>query len=345
MWKWSNYYCANTAKETLRVNLDETSICMFQGASRGNIFVSKREEPCERASLNERRSYLTHVGLVCDRAGIQPLLPQFLIGNERVLPAGQMAALRGACPPNVRLVRQKSSWNNTQLFCAIIRAVGKTLREVAPGLQPIFFFDAATIHIPPAVFRACRVAGMWPVVIPARATWLLQPLDTHVFKHLKAALRKACLEHRVLTEDGRLPIAGLLRCLCSAIGDVLGGVDWSSAFEHDGFSPLQAGLSERVRKHVGVACAVPAPADRPTADDLRCCFPANRRIPLGAIWSAFDTPVVGGAAAPSAGSAEPAPIAPAARLVADAPITRSMSRRMREAAAAEASGAGASSSV
>ena len=318
--------------------------------------MSKREEPCERATLNERRSYLTHVAFVCDRADVQPLLPQFVVGNEHILPAGQMEALRALLPENVRLVRQKSSWNNPLLFAAMIRAMGATVKALAQDFQVILLFDAAPIHCPRPVFAACRTAGVWPVVVPARATWLLQPLDTHVFRGFKAALRRACVRERVLTADGRLAIAGLLRSLSVAVGEVLTVVDWSAALDHNGFGAAQAGASERVRDRVGGPGGLVDPAGRPTVAELQLCFPANRACPSAAVWSAFDAPlpapveakasaarpaIAAALGPPSWGAGASAPPAPPLPSGGRA-ITRSMSRALAKAASAASAGASSS---
>ena len=191
---------------------------------------------------------------------------------------------------------------------------------------------------------------MWPVVIPARVTWLLQPLDTHIFKRFKTNLRRACLRERILTLDGKLPIAGLVRCLVQAIGGVLGGVDWSRAFEDNGLRSMQEGVCERVRKRVGVEGGVAVGGERPTADEVRQCFPANRGVPFGALWGAFDRPVglavVAAAAGPArlVSAARPSSGASAggASSSTDRAVTRSMSRL---AAAASGSGAASSSSA
>ena len=44
-WQLYNYLLTSipAGKRVLRINLDETSICLFQGRVKGNVFVSKRE--------------------------------------------------------------------------------------------------------------------------------------------------------------------------------------------------------------------------------------------------------------------------------------------------------------
>ena len=89
---------------------------------------------------------MTHVAIICDDPALQPLLPQFVIGNCAVFLQREWRALQASCPSNVVLVRQKSAWNNTKLFCEILRQPGVVLRpflcSVQPGTYSIdFFFD------------------------------------------------------------------------------------------------------------------------------------------------------------------------------------------------------------
>jgi hypothetical protein len=343
VWQWFNFYSASAppGKEILRVNVDETSVCLFQGGHRGNIFVSKRDEPTERAALNQRRSYITHVAFVSDRADVQPLLPQFVIGNEHVLPARQLAALQAACPA-VRLIRQKSSWCNSELFAAMVRALGRALAALSSNFQIVLIFDAAKIHLTRSVFVACRAAGAWPLVVPGRTTWLLQPLDTHIFRGFKSSLRRACMRRRALTADGALVIEGLLLGLCEAIEEVLRGGDWSAAFDHDGFGASQQRVSDRVKKHLCIDNAPTVSSSRPTSEELRCCFPARFRIPYAALWSSFDNPPVRGgplAARPTRAASATTAAAPSL----SRPVTRAFAKR--QAAIAGGSGAASSSSA
>ena len=95
-WQWANYVFSQVppGKRVLRVNFDETAICLFQGAGRGNVFLAKTDPAVQHVPLGKRRTFLTHVGFVCDDPIIQPLLPQVVVGNEHMIKAGQVDALR-----------------------------------------------------------------------------------------------------------------------------------------------------------------------------------------------------------------------------------------------------------
>ena len=223
-------------------------------------------EPLQKASLATKRTCFTHVGLICDEPALQPLLPQVLIGNEQTFLEGDMAALRAACPANVHLVRQKSAWNNAETCKAIIRLLAEALRPhlASKGLQPVLLLDAAPCHLHPSIFQCCAANGIWPIVVPAGLTWLLQPLGAHAFLQYKLRLRARYRSRRAATADGKLTVAQFLPAVCDAIHQVLEGRTWATAFEKNGFGQSQAALSAFVLRQCQLENAPSIPSSLPT---------------------------------------------------------------------------------
>ena len=251
-----------------------------------------RNEPIDSVPLAKRRCYLTHVAFICDRSDIQPKLPQLIIGNESTFLASALPALQAACPANVQLVRQRSAWNNTARCVEAMGVLGATLAPHATTLQPVLLFDAAKVHVSAEVSQACTKAGSWPALVPAKMTWLLQPLDTDAFGPFKVCLRKAYERARVGTADGNLDVGGFLPCVAEAIRKVLQGHAWGAAFDGTGFGSAQGRLSLLVRKHLALEGTVDIPSVRPTDDALRACFPRRTRPPTKIIWGPFNGPSV-----------------------------------------------------
>ena len=85
-WQWHNFYVLRKVppgRTHVRINLDETSICLFQGDSKGTVLIDKRQGvPLQNVPRARRRCCLTHVAFVCDSADLQVHLPQVIIGNE-----------------------------------------------------------------------------------------------------------------------------------------------------------------------------------------------------------------------------------------------------------------------
>ena len=168
-----------------------------------------------------QRRFLTYVAIVCDVPHIQKVLPQFVIANERTIPAPLLGHLRSRSPSNVHLLRERTAWVTTAIMCMIARAVSAALTPFRAGYPPIFSVDACKAHLAPAVFTACAAAKLWPLLVPARMTWLLQPLDTHVLSLFKAALQQAFQAARIRAADGRVDLSDLLTSVYAATQLVL----------------------------------------------------------------------------------------------------------------------------
>ena len=285
VWQWYNYLQARAAdgKRLLRINLDETSICLFQGDVKGTVFYDRKrdrtgERPAQRVSRAKRRTCLTHVGVICDDTALQPLMPQFLIGNSSTFLMRDWAGLQARAPANVTLVRQKSAWVNIRLLVQIVRRLGLLLRPHAGSCQPVLIMDACRVHFAEPVLRACRFWGLWPVLVPARLTWLLQPCDTHAFCRYKAKLKVAYQFSRVATARGDPDVANFLDCMYTAIREVFHGVRWSLAFEQDGFGREQVGVSLSIQERLALQVPIAVPNLRPTEEQLRECVPRKAKV-------------------------------------------------------------------
>jgi hypothetical protein len=277
------------------LNLDETALCLHPGAVPGNVFPSKRRptDYAHMVPLAKRRCYATHVGIICDQPEVQPLLPQVVVVNEKTVRPGSsrredhLPALQAACPANVRLVRQKSAWNNAALLSWIVGLLGAALRPFLGDFQPILLLDTVKFHWGKRVLAACRAACIWPLYVPAGLTWLLQPLDTHAFRLYKAFLREAYGDARAAAEVGELPIADFLQCVYRAIRSVLQGHRWAASFDANGFGDRQSHVSGFVRRRLQLEAPLDLPADRPSDDAVSFCFPRGAGVPLAEIWLAM----------------------------------------------------------
>lgn len=255
-------------------------MCLWQGRRKGNVFISKKEpSAAQRVSLATMRSYLSHIGIICDDPLIQPVLPQEIRGNRYTIPAGQVASLRFGLAANVFLERERSAWNNSRVMMRVLRRLRRALGPYMGHVQPILIMDANGCHKTPEVIALCRLLGIWPLLVPARLTWLLQPLDTQCFAAYKTSIRKAFQTARIQSTTGRLDLAGFLRCVEQAIREVLQHRAWAPAFDGDGFGNQQADVGRRVRTALELSGALAVPSTRPTVEQLQRVFPQRVVVP------------------------------------------------------------------
>ena len=60
VWQWYNYAASRVpaGKEPLRINLDETSLCLFQGDAKGTVLFRKKKKAwTKHASVDETRKF------------------------------------------------------------------------------------------------------------------------------------------------------------------------------------------------------------------------------------------------------------------------------------------------
>ena len=290
-WRWWNYYeVLGQRKTILPVNMDESPICFYQGDGEGTIVLDRkrhREEAVQRVSRKTRRRHMTLVAFICDREDIQPALPQVLIMNEATCPLRTLQRLRAAVSPNILIVRQKSAWNNEHLCADIIRRLGESIAPFKHLYQPVLLMDAAKMHTSKRVVLACRAMNIWPLLIPAGLTWLLQPLDTHGFSPFKNVLTKLYQAARVSSTNQELDIQEFIECVSEAVDSVLCGRGWKRAFERCGFGLRQAQVATRTLANLGVEdCEVLA--TMPSWEEIHACFPRRTRAASLLFWRVLE---------------------------------------------------------
>jgi hypothetical protein len=104
------------------------------------------------------------------------------------------------------------------------------------------------------------------VIIPSRMTWCLQPLDTHVFARLKAAIRGAVFERMAGGLGGRVSPSDRIRLHGEAIRSVLVERDWSEVVRRGGLDGPGHVLRPAVLELLSGADVTPR---FPSAEDLQ----------------------------------------------------------------------------
>ena len=278
-------------KRPLRINFDETSVCLFQGHGAGNIFIAKRSRPTQNVSRGARRACLTHVAFACDDPTIQPLMPQIIIANERTIPKRQITAIRRSLRRNILVIRAKSAWVNGSVCAQIVRLLLEALAPRMHEFQPILSFDANRAHCGLPVLRALIAAKMWPLLVPASTTRHVQVLDTHGFAAYKLCLQRKYQAKRIQTTDGVVGVAELVDAIQETIKDTLDSKIWSTAFDYNGFGLRQAGVSPKLLATLGVVEPVAIPADRPSDEQVLSCFPRGAKPEGIGAWLTLDVEV------------------------------------------------------
>ena len=291
MWQWWNCLEEHVAqpKNVLRVNVDETAVRFYMPQRRGLVAKRRRGGPplAQDASRRQQRSCVTHVAAICDDTAVQPSLPQVFIGNEAVLQAAAVKLVRPALHENVILLRRKSGWVNKDFLVSYVKLLAACLEPFASDYQPILLWDALPAHCAPSVLRAAGRAGLWVVIVPAKMTWLLQPLDTDVFARYKQYLRHRYLELLCASHDGRVAATSIILAMNDACRQVLQGNAWAAVFWRNGFGAVQSGVKRSMAEEFELDKVEGAGSSLPTLMQLSAIFPNRLEAPINELFSPF----------------------------------------------------------
>ena len=198
---------------------------------------------------------------------MQALLPQILMGNRRRFTRQILRSEWKDQPPFVQTWTAESVWVNHSIMNKIITVVHKCIEEIFAQYQVIFVVDAARCHIHrDIVNHACR-HDMWMLEVPAKMTWLLQPLDAYVFAGFKAHLKQQYADPHYTPEATSMPTINWLRILWTRIEHKVHNLDGKHAFAKVGLQSQQRDMSEHVAAFTTTTpprtfgCAMPSPAD------------------------------------------------------------------------------------
>ena len=309
-WQWFNHLHGQVApgKVVLRINFDETAVCVAQNHKKGNLLLRKR---AARRGFGTKvtRAYLNHVAFICDDAEIQRLLPQVIIGNEYVLKAGELAALRARVPHNTVFIRAHAAWVNGPACKTLLKLLHDALAPFLERVQPILLFDAYKGHLTYYKWNSCAKFRIWPILVPASMTWYFQPLDTHSFAAYKRRLHDAYQELCAELRGGVGGVSEVVDSIVTATAEVLNVRSWAHAFDRNGYSAGQTGVPKKAWELLGVQRALVIGSARPSDSHIRACCPKNFIVRADSALKAVGTAATPATARSTAVARPTAPVA------------------------------------
>ena len=263
------------------MNLDETAIYRCAMKARGYISKSRCEHtgrvPARFVNKSLQRGTATHVSIITHRTDLQGVLPQFVLLNQRTfkvsdLPEGNTSGLQ--------FWRGETAWNTAAKMVRILEAIACKLADKTGTLQPVILLDMAPCHIDHQVIAAANRLGLWLLYVPARLTYLLQPLDVAAFCRFKQHLNSLFLARQDTT--GTLKTSDWIRTLCTLGKTFWRGTPWKSTFQAVGLFGKQTDLIEEIRC-MGLLRKKDGPTAMPTEEELQTIWPRKKNVPFGSL--------------------------------------------------------------
>ena len=294
VWNWANFLHARIPphERAVVVNMDETSIRLYQKPGKGCVVKVARKEKRSAKSLtrNVTKGQLlgtfTHVAMICDDADLQPHLPQFLFINQTQISQAEFDSIQGEWLPNVDARRVANPWMTNDKMKFVLKGLADAVAANSQNRRVVLCSDAHKTHIATSTWKSAAAHNIFYFIVPARLTWALQPCDTHLFAMFKNMLCTSCQKLAILNGRRRWDIILLMKALNTTIGDVLNKRSWQKAFDDLGYRGNQKNVSQRVLDKVDLAERPAVPNAIPSLAVLTSCFPLRTDIPIGHVFSA-----------------------------------------------------------
>ena len=237
-----------------------------------------------KAALSARRSAVTLVASVCDDVEIQPVLPQVIVGSERVLARGDAQKINAEPDASVYCLRKKSGWVNKEILTQIIELMGVALKPWQQTRYFLLCMDACPCHCSAQIVRACNKAGLHVFYVAAGMTSSLQPCDTHVFARFKRFLRAGMETLRLESVTGDTQTGEVLQLISRAVHSVLNSRDWTEAFSQTGLRDQQRKVANSLLRRLDWTEIPMISSGLPSLAQLQQVYPRNSIIPVADIF-------------------------------------------------------------
>ena len=274
------------------VNMDETSIRLYQKPGKGYVVKMARKQKRSAKSLtrNVTKGQLlgtfTHVAMICDDAELQPHLPQFLFINQTQISQADFESIQGEWLPNVHARRVANPWMTNDKMKIVLKGLADAVSANSKNRRVVLCSDAHKTHIATSTWQSAAAHNFFYFIVPPKLTWALQPCDTHLFAMFKNMLSTTCQKLAILNGRRRWDITLLMKALNTSIGDVLNKRSWRKAFDDLGYRGNQRTVTQRVLDKVDLAERPEVPRSIPSLAVLTSCFPLRTNIPIGHVFSA-----------------------------------------------------------
>lgn len=291
-WQWANFWASRCppGKTVVHVNMDETSIPLWQNPGRGLVRIPEGKsrkavlESEQRATLAKRRCYMSLLCFLSDDEEVQKKLPQVLVVNEKTISVVMRNALEEelAFREDFFLLRRKSAWTDAAFLGQVLRLVAGCLAPFAASRHLLFAMDCSPVHATTSVAQAAARGGLHLHYIPAKMTGVMQPLDVYFFGPFKHSLRRAYGEKCLQSESGEVDALELCRLVMNTLPELLHRRSWRHAFRGCGYGGNQAEIGERLRRRLEWPNG-PPPVSRelPSLAQLESVWISGKRLPIG----------------------------------------------------------------
>ena len=252
------------------INMDETTISCLKRTKYGMVapaafnvsetsVESKRQGGFPRCAL---------IASIVNDDALQPKLPQVFLPKTRAtfFPPKKIRGVFIDAGPPIRAYHGGSGFQSPASMRQWLRDLRHVLLAHRPNHEWVLVMDCYSVHTSRDVLRYARSLKFVVVLVPSRMTWLLQPLDTHVFADFKRTLRRLIMTRRIDSNYGRITWSEGLKTATQAVLAKLVQGSWRLTMRGAGMGERSAALQPAIRDLLSGVDLTPRP---PALEEMR----------------------------------------------------------------------------
>lgn len=251
------------------LNMDETTLSNIKRFKKGVVLSGGPPGMVEKMSQPD--GAIPHTSLIAtisSDAELQRHLPQVrLVRTPRGRVPGRRT-LQHYCQAGAPQIAWHGGggWNTVPSMLEYIRLIYSVCRKHLPGRAVVLVMDACSVHLTSVVLQAASRRGMQVVIVPAKMTWALQPLDVYVFRVLKDCARRLELDGREAAGEKRLTCLQRVLVHGDAVRRCLVNRQWHSEVVRCGLTGELAGTRSEV---LSLLSGMDTAARAPSVDEVQ----------------------------------------------------------------------------
>ena len=251
------------------IHCDETMLPNLQCWSHGT-FITRARTPRITSTLpacTPRELRMTLLAAITNEPELQNRLPQVFLPKTKkggLLSPDDLTIWEQFQSP-LEVWHGSSGWVTQIIFKKWLTHVRRVVHCYRSTAWVVLLMDCSPVHMTRVVLRHCCRLGIMPLFVPARTTWLLQPLDVYAFGPLKRDLMRRHQRARIANPTGELlPHVRMANC-GAAVMTQLVQKTWGHCFEKCGAGRTMDILSQHINT---VAATVNLKARVPSPEEL-----------------------------------------------------------------------------
>lgn len=263
--RWLRYVIDVTLRDKTYViiNVDETSVNALLQKRHGYVGQGVRLQMRrhQRRPIQRDRSDVktTLMGVICDQPELQPYLPQVFMPKytQNAIPPAWTREVYGRQGFPFQYWHRTGGTSTPATFRQWANALRSAVHSFNSDAYILLLMDCHSSHLDVRTVLHLGRLGIVTVIIPAKLTWLLQPLDVYVYADLKRVLRGLLHEQAAANPEGAAELGAWITPTASAARTVLCRTDWSTEFAKVGAGIVYGPVRQDIQRYVGAELVYP----------------------------------------------------------------------------------------